>query len=116
MPDSTKHRIPLRVRNLIKKAGTSKPKGIADYLKIRVRVADLPSSINSFYVTVLDKKYICISDQLNADRQNRAVCEGMSYFILGGNNRLELDCFENELYNQILDDDLHGVDQYLRIG
>lgn len=52
MPDSTKHNIPLRVRNLIKKAGTNKPKGIADYLQIRVRVADLPSSINSFYVTV----------------------------------------------------------------
>ena len=83
MPDSTKHNIPLRVRNLIKKAGTNKPKGIADYLQIRVRAADLPSSINSFYVTVLDKKYICISDQLTEAReQNKAVCRGIGHFPL----------------------------------
>lgn len=116
MPDSTKHNIPLRVRNLIKKAGTNKPEGIADYLQIRVRVADLPSSINSFYVTVLNKKYICISDQLTEAReQNKAVCRGIGHFVLGGNEE-EIEYFESELYNQLLDDDLYSVNQYLRIG
>lgn len=110
--------VPVRVRNLIKKAGTNKPKGIADYLKIRVRAADLPSSINSFCVTVLNKKYICISDQLNeASGQNKAVCRGIGYFVLGRTaSELEIDYFENELYNHILDSDLHSVDSYLKIG
>lgn len=78
MPDSKNHRIPLRVKNLLKKAGTSKPKEIADRLKISIRIADLPSSINSFSVTVLKNKYICISDQLSKDSQNMAICRGIA--------------------------------------
>lgn len=117
MPDSKTHRIPLRVSNLIKKAGTNKPKEIADYLKIRVREAELPDGINGFYLKDLNKKYICISDQLNEARQNRAVCAGIGYFILGCTvSELEIDYFANELYNRVLDSDLHNVDNYLKIG
>lgn len=117
MPVSKTHRIPLRVRNLIKKAGTNKPEEIAAYLKIRVRVADLPSSINSFYVTVLNKKQICISDRLNEDKKNKAVCWGIGYFVLGNRaSEGEITYFENELYNQLLDSDLESIDSCLKIG
>ena len=76
----------------------------------------MPDSTNSFSVTVLNKKYICISDQLTEAReQNKAVCRGIGHFVLGGNEE-EIKYFENELYNQLLDDDLYSVDQYLRIG
>ncbi|NCD12087.1 MAG: hypothetical protein EOL93_06010 [Epsilonproteobacteria bacterium] len=116
MPDSTKHNIPLRVRNLIRKAGTRKTKEIADYLQISIRVADLPSSINSFSATILKNRYICISDQLNEPiEQNKAICKGIGYFLIGGNEE-ELEHFENELYSQLLDGDLQSADNYLRIG
>ena len=110
MPVSKTHRIPLRVRNLITKAGTNNPEEIAAYLKIRVRVAAFTSSINSFCVTASNKKQICISDRLNEDKKNKAICWGIGYFVLGNRaSEGEITYFENELYNQLLD-------SYLKIG
>lgn len=66
------YNIPLRVRNLIKKAGSSDPYEIADYLNIKIKTVSMPRHTNGFWRRILRRNYICISDQLN-DWQRKAV-------------------------------------------
>lgn len=110
--------VPVRVRNLIRKAGTTEPKAIAEFLKIRVKVADLPSSIDGLCITVLKQKFICVSDQLNTADQHKEVCRGIGHFVLGPNSsEYELNLFKQEMYRQLSDDDLATtLDDYIKVG
>jgi hypothetical protein len=118
MAEGISKNVPVRVRNLIKKAGTTNPQEIAEYLKLWVKVADLPSSIDSFCVTVLGNDYICVSDQLKTAEQQRKVCRGIGHFTLGANSsEEELNSFTDELYRQLSDSDLNTtLDSYLKVS
>lgn len=65
--------IPLRVRNLIKKHGTSDLFLIASYLKITVIYRKTPNLINGFWKRVLKRKYIAINENLSEGWQIKAV-------------------------------------------
>lgn len=118
MAEGISKNVPVRVRNLIKKAGTTNPQEIAKQLKISVKVADLPSSMDSLCVTVLRQKFICVSDQLKTAEQQQKVCRGLGHFTLGANSsEEEINCFTDELYRQLSDSDLMTtLDSYLRVG
>lgn len=118
MAEGISKNVPVRVRNLIRKAGTTNPQEIAEYLKLWVKVVDLPSSMDSLCVTVLRQNFICVSDQLKAAEQQRKVCRGIGHFVLGANsNEAELNSFTNEMYRQLSDSDLNTtLDSYLKVG
>jgi Predicted Zn peptidase len=57
--------IDLRVKNLVRKCGTSNPFMIAETFGIKVVFLPLPASIRGFFVRVLRRKYIVINQSLS---------------------------------------------------
>lgn len=58
------YNIPLRVRNLINKVGSTDPYDIADYLGIKIKTVDTPSYVNGFWQQILTHKFIFINQNL----------------------------------------------------
>lgn len=79
------YNIPLRVRNLIKKAGSSDPYDIARFLNIKIKTVNMPEHANGFWRRVLRRKYICVSDRLE-EWQRKAVI---------GTNSAILSCIQS---------------------
>jgi Zn-dependent peptidase ImmA (M78 family) len=82
--------IKLRVRNLVKKYGTSNPFHLSKDLNIKIIHAPLPHNIRGFLVRVLRCKYIILNDELCYEAQKITVCheigharmhEGYGYYL-----------------------------------
>ncbi|WP_436663595.1 ImmA/IrrE family metallo-endopeptidase [Alicyclobacillus acidoterrestris] len=65
--------IPRRVKNLVKKYGTSCPFQIAAHLNINVRIKELPESVRGLYCRVLRRRFIVINNAL-PEQWQRFVC------------------------------------------
>lgn len=76
------YNIPLRVRNLIKKAGSSDPFQIAKFLNIKIKTVSMPEHANGFWRRVLRRKYICISDRLEEWQCKAVVGHELGHIIL----------------------------------
>ncbi|WP_110955177.1 ImmA/IrrE family metallo-endopeptidase [Anaerosinus massiliensis] len=71
--------IPLRVRNLVNKHGTSNPLMIAADLNIDVITYDLPVSIRGFLLKVLRRKIIFINNNLAEVQQLIVLCHELGH-------------------------------------
>lgn len=76
------YNIPLRVRNLIKKAGSSDPYEIANYLNIKIKAVSMPEHTNGFWRRVLGHKYICVSDRLDEWQRKAVIGHELGHIIL----------------------------------
>ena len=76
------YNIPLRVRNLIKKTGSSDPYKIAAFLGIKIKTASLPEHTNGFWRRVLRRKYICVSDRLDEWQVKAVIGHELGHIIL----------------------------------
>lgn len=126
------YNIPLRVRNLIKKAGSSDPYEIADYLNIKIKTVSMPRHTNGFWLRILRRNYICISDQLN-DWQRKAVighelghimlhpqykyfCLDSRTYFCSQRHENEADFFSVELCGYSMDIEENFVELFLKEG
>lgn len=72
----------VRVRNLVKKCGTSNPFEIACYMNIDVLQLKLPNTIRGFLVRVLRRKFIALNANLPYESQKIVVCHELGHAIL----------------------------------
>ena len=73
--------IPLRVRNLVRRHGTSDPYRIAKELGCTVMLCDLPEHANGMWCRILRRKYIFISDGLEEWQQAAVLCHELGHII-----------------------------------
>lgn len=126
------YNIPLRVRNLIKKAGSSDPYEIARFLNIKIKTVNMPKHTNGFWRRILRRKYICISDRLD-EWQCKAVIghelghillhPQYSYFCLDNRtyycsqkHENEADFFSEELCRYSMNDEEYFINTFLKEG
>lgn len=76
------YNIPLRVKNLIKKADSPDPRAIAAAMGIRVRLVDMPTHINGCWKRVLRRKFIFVSDRLEEWQQKAVIGHELGHIIL----------------------------------
>ena len=65
--------IPIRVRNLVKREGTSDPVRIAKYLGCRILYCDLPCHVNGMWRRILRRKYIFVNESITEEWQQKAI-------------------------------------------
>lgn len=90
------YNIPLRVRNLVKKAGSSDPYKIADYLGIKIKTVSMPEHTHGFWRCVLHRKYICVSDQLNEWQQKAVIGHELGHILL--HPHYQYFCLDSRIY------------------
>lgn len=76
------YNIPLRIKNLIKRAGTSNPFEIAKYLKINVRLVDTPIHVNGFWKRILRRKFIFVNNRLDEWQQKAVIGHELGHILL----------------------------------
>lgn len=76
------YNIPLRVRNLIKRAGSSNPRQIATYLGIKVKFVNTPNHINGFWLRILHRKFIFVNERLDEWQQNAVIAHEIAHIML----------------------------------
>lgn len=74
--------IPLRIRNLIRKAGSANPYDIAAYLNITVYPYPLVGHANGFWRRVLRRKYIVVNSNLSEWQQKAVIGHELGHIIL----------------------------------
>lgn len=72
----------IRVRNLVKRCGTSNPFEISKELNIDILLLDLPINIRGFLVRALRQKYIALNQNLPYESQKIVVCHELGHAIL----------------------------------
>lgn len=76
------YNIPLRIRNLIRRAGTSDPYAIAEYLGIKVKAVDTPTHINGFWKRILRRKFIFVNERLDEWQQKAVIAHEIGHIML----------------------------------
>ncbi len=126
------YNIPLRVRNLIKKVGSSDPYEIAQYLNIKIKTVSTPEHTNGFWRRVLRRKYICVSDRLEEWQRKAVIGHELGHIILhpeysyfcmdrrtyycSQRHENEADYFSTELCRYCTDSESRFVDLFLKEG
>lgn len=126
------YNIPLRVRNLVKKAGSSDPYEIARHLGIKIKAVSMPEHTHGFWRRVLNRKYICVSDQLNEWQQKAVIGHELGHIILHPKYRYfcldsrtyycsqrhenEADFFSIELCSKSMDVEERFIELFLKEG
>lgn len=77
--------LPLRVKNLINRHGTSSPYQIADDLGVTVVPTKLPARTYGFWQRLLRRKYIFVNEALPDDLQRFVVAHELGHIILHHN-------------------------------
>lgn len=81
--------IPLRVKNLVKKYGTSNPYKLCSFLKIKIRYADLGDAKGVFKI-ILGNKFILINEKLSEYSQKVVLCHELGHAILHSSKEIRL--------------------------
>lgn len=76
------YNIPLRVRNLIKKAGSSNPWVIASMLDVHIRLVETPTHINGFWLRILRRKFIFVNQSLEEWQQKAVISHELGHILL----------------------------------
>lgn len=124
--------IPLRVRNIIKKAGSADPYDIADYLGIKIRTVDTPAHVNGFWQQILNYKFIFVNQNLCGWQQKAVIGHELGHIILHPQYRYfcmdrrtyfcsqrhenEADYFSIELCSYSMDIEENFIDLFLKEG
>lgn len=74
--------IPLRIRNLIKRASSNDPYDIAKFLGVHIRIVDKPPHINGFWKRILRRKFIFVSDRLDEWQQKAVIGHEIGHILL----------------------------------
>lgn len=73
--------IPLRVRNLVQRHGTSDPFRLAKELNCLVYFIDLPPNVNGFWKRVLQRRTIAINENLPEWQQAAVLCHEIGHVV-----------------------------------
>ena len=73
--------IPVRVRHLVEKFGTSDPYRLAKDLRCEIIVGDTPAHINGMWRWILRRRYIFINERLNEWQQAAVLCHELAHII-----------------------------------
>lgn len=76
------YNIPLRVRNLIRKAGTADPWAIASILGVHIRLVKTPTHINGFWLRILRRKFIFVNQSLEEWQQKAVIGHELGHILL----------------------------------
>jgi Zn-dependent peptidase ImmA (M78 family) len=126
------YNIPLRVRNLINKVGSTDPYDIADYLGIKIKTVDTPSYVNGFWQQILTHKFIFINQNL-CEWQRKAVighelghiilhpeysyfCMNRRTYYCSQRHENEADYFSIELCSYSMDIEANFIELFLKDG
>lgn len=74
--------IPLRVKNLLRKYGTTDPYQIAKEMNIEIVFSKTPNKINGFWRRVLRRKYICINEDLSEWQRKAVLGHELGHLVL----------------------------------
>lgn len=74
--------IPLRIKNLIRKAGSANPYDIAAYLNIAIFPYPLIGHANGFWRRVLRRKYIVVNSKLEEWQQKAVIAHEIGHILL----------------------------------
>lgn len=126
------YNIPLRVRNLILKAGSSDPYEIARYLDIKIKTVSMPEHTNGFWRRVLRRKYICVNKRLNEWQRKAVIGHELGHILLhpqyqyfcmdsrayycSRRHENEADFFSIELCSQSMDVEENFIELFLKEG
>lgn len=126
------YNIPLRIRNLIRKADTTNPYLIAAHLKINIRFVNTPSHINGFWKKILKRKFIFVNADLEEWQQKAVIAHELGHILLHPqykyfcqNSRTyycsqrhenEADTFAILLCQETLDIDKRYIERFLKDG
>lgn len=71
--------IKVRVKNLVRKHGTGDPFQLADALEIKIVRLPLPYDMRGFFVNVLQRKYIVLSEGLCYAAEKVTICHELGH-------------------------------------
>ncbi len=90
------YNIPLRIRNLIRRAGSSNPYDIAEFLGIKVKAVDTPTHINGIWKRILRRKFIFVNERLNEWQKKAVVAHEIGHITL--HPKYSSFCLDNRTY------------------
>lgn len=73
--------IPLRVKNLVQRCGTSNPYQIAREMNCDVEFLPLPHHINGLWRRVLRRKFIVINESLEEWQKEAVLCHEIAHIL-----------------------------------
>lgn len=74
--------IPIRVKNLIRKYGTSNPYELADELDIKICECVLPDKVRGFFVRALRRKFIVLNTNMTEIEKTIVLCHEIGHVRL----------------------------------
>lgn len=90
------YNIPLRIRNLVRRAGSANPYDIASYLGIKIKSVDTPEHINGFWKRILRRKFIFVNKRLSEWQQKAVIGHELGHIIL--HPKYRHFCLDNRSY------------------
>ena len=76
------YNIPLRIRNLVRRAGSSDPYSIASFLGIKIKAVDTPTHINGIWKRILRRTFIFVNERLPEWQQKAVLAHELGHIIL----------------------------------
>lgn len=73
--------VPVRVRHLVEKYGTTDPYRLAKDLHCEIIVGDMPSRTNGMWRRILRRKYIFINERLSSWQQAAVLCHELGHIV-----------------------------------
>lgn len=90
------YNIQLRVKNLIRRADSSNPYDIANFLGIKIKPVNMPKHINGFWKPILKRKFIFVNQELEEWQQSAVIAHEIGHILL--HPQYHYFCIRNRTY------------------